>query len=305
MKHITNQQIQSLAISPATCLDWIKESFSIKGQAQLPAKMSVHPRGNDFITTMPCLLPAEYGVFGVKVVSRIKGQNPALKSELMLYDTTSGDLLALMDANWITTMRTGAVAALAIQTLGVKNCTEYSFIGLGNTAYATLQCLLNTIKTRTIHIRLMRYKDQAERCRDFFSHYKNVRLEIVDNIEDLVRDSQVIVSCITDADGLLVENTSLFSAGCLVVPVHTRGFQNCDLCFDKVFADDTDHVKGFKYFSQFQSFGELSDVLSGKIEGRKSDQERILSYNIGLGLHDVIFAKKIMQLINNGVTDKY
>ena len=28
-----------------------------------------------------------------------------------------------------------------------------------------------------------------------------------------------------------------------VIPVHTRGFQNCDLFFDKVFADDTDHVK--------------------------------------------------------------
>lgn len=299
MKRITNQQIQSLGLSPTTCVDWIKESFSIKSAAQLPAKMSVHPRGNDFITTMPCLLPNEYGVFGVKVVSRIKGQNPALNSELMLYDTTSGDLLALIDANWITTMRTGAVAALAIHTLGLKNCTEFSFIGLGNTAYATLQCLLDTINNRVIHIRLMRYKDQAERCRDHFLHYPNATFEIVDNIDDLVKDSQIIVSCITDADGLLVEDSSLFSAGCLVVPVHTRGFQNCDLCFDKVFADDTDHVKGFKYFSQFKSFGELSDVLSGETEGRISNQERILSYNIGLGLHDVLFAYKIMQRIND------
>lgn len=300
MKYITNQQIQSLALSPATCVDWIKESFSIKWLAQLPAKMSVHPRGNDFITTMPCLLPTEYGVFGVKVVSRIKGQNPALKSELMLFDTTSGDLLALMDANWITSMRTGAVATLAIHTLGVKNCTEFSFIGLGNTAYATLQCLLDTIDNRVLRIRLMRYKDQAERCRDYFSDYPNAKFEIVDSMENLVRDSQVIVSCITDADGLLVEDSSLFSAGCLVVPVHTRGFQNCDLCFDKVFADDTNHVKGFKYFSQFKSFGELSDVLKGKIAGRENGEERILSYNIGLGLHDVLFAYKIMQLINNG-----
>lgn len=299
MRQITDQQIRSLAISPALCVEWIKESFSIKEHAQLPAKISVHPQGNDFITTMPCLLPAEYGIFGVKIVSRIKGQKPALKSEMMLFDASNGKLLTLVDADWITTMRTGAVAALAIHALGVESCTEFSFVGLGNTAYATIQCLLDTIVNRTIHFRLKRYKDQAERCRDYFSGYPNATFEIVDSMEELVRDSQVIVSCITDADGLLVEDSSLFAPGCLVVPVHTRGFQNCDTCFDKVFADDTNHVKGFKYFSQFKTFGELSDVLSGKIVGRENSQERILSYNIGLGLHDVLFAYKIMQLINN------
>ncbi len=304
MRQITDQQIRSLAISPAICVEWVKESFSIKEYAQLPAKISVHPQGNDFITTMPCLLPTEYGIFGVKIVSRIKGQKPALKSEMMLFDASNGKLLTLMDADWITSMRTGAVAALAIHTLGIENCTEFSFIGLGNTAYATIQCLLDTIDNRTIHFRLKRYKDQAERCRDYFSGYPNATFEIVDSMEELVRDSQVIVSCITDADGLLVEDSSLFAPGCLVVPVHTRGFQNCDTCFDKVFADDTNHVKGFKYFSQFKSFGELSDVLSSKIAGRENNQERILSYNIGVGLHDVLFAYKIMKLINNGVTHR-
>lgn len=106
-----------------------------------------------------------------------------------------------------------------------------------------------------------------------------------------------MVSCITDADGLLVEDVNLFKSGVLVVPVHTRGFQNCDLVFDKVFADDEGHVKGFKYFDRFRKFGELSDVLSGKIEGRSSNEERILSYNIGLGLHDVYFAYKIIENI--------
>ena len=82
------------------------------------------------------------------------------------------------------------------------------------------------------------------------------------------------------------------------MPVHTRGFQNCDTIFDKVFGDDTDHVRDFRYFSQFRKFGEISDVLSGELPGRENDQERILSYNIGLGLHDVYFASKIEQLLN-------
>ena len=71
------------------------------------------------------------------------------------------------------------------------------------------------------------------------------------------------------------------------------GFQNCDLFFDKVYGDDTDHVKGFRYFSQFKQYAELEDVLSSRTAGRENDHERILSYNIGLGLHDILFASKI------------
>lgn len=71
---------------------------------------------------------------------------------------------------------------------------------------------------------------------------------------------------------------------------------NCDLFFDKVYADDTDHVKHFKYFNQFKRFAEVSDVLNGAAEGRQSDSERILVYNIGLSMHDIYFAAKIYQL---------
>ena len=57
MKIISQQQIRALNISPATCVDWIKESFAIKKMAELPAKISVHPEDGEFFTSMPCLLP--------------------------------------------------------------------------------------------------------------------------------------------------------------------------------------------------------------------------------------------------------
>lgn len=125
-------------------------------------------------------------------------------------------------------------------------------------------------------VRLKRYKDHAEKVIERYGDLDNITFEISDTMEELVEGADVIVSCITDADGLLVENTDLFKPGVLVVPVHTRGFQNCDLVFDKVFADDEGHVKGFKYFSSFRKFGEIGDVLAGKIPGRES--ERSASY---------------------------
>lgn len=293
MKHITNEDIINLNISPEQCVEWVRDAFILKSECQLPAKMSVHPTGNDFFTTMPCLLPSEYRRFGAKVVSRIVGRVPALKSDMMLFDSQSGELLAIVDCDWITAMRTGAVATLAIKTLRKSQASEYAFIGLGSTARATLTCLLNSCADEHLNIRLFRYKDQAERIQEEYGHYKNASFTIVDTTTELVKGADVVVSCITDASGLLVEDESLFKPGVLVVPVHTRGFQNCDTTFDKVFADDTDHVKGFKYFSEFREFHQLEEVLKGDVTGRANDSERILSYNIGLGLHDVLYASRI------------
>ena len=293
MQIITSQQIESLKISPVQCVEWVREAFLMKNRCQLPAKISVHPQGNDFFTTMPCLLPEEYNRFGVKVVSRINGKQPALKSDLMLFNSKNGELVALVDCDWITAMRTGAVATLAIQTFRSSTAKQYAFIGLGSTARATLKCLLESETDKMHRIKLFRYKNQADKIVDEFSSYTNACFEIVNSMEELAMGSDVIVSCITDAQGLLIEDLNLFKPGVLVVPVHTRGFQNCDMVFDKVFADDTAHVQGFRYFTQFREYHEIGDVLSGRAKGRTSDKERILSYNIGLGLHDVLFAGKI------------
>lgn len=297
MKVITSDQISALNISPETCVEWVRESFLMKEMCQLPPKISIHPRGNDFINTMPCLLPEEYHTFGCKVVSRIKGNHPALKSDMMIFDTLSGEMEALVNADWITAMRTGAVAALAINTLRKNESNVYSFVGLGAMAHATLDCLLATNHESNATIRLKRYKDQAEKTIEKYSDFSNINFEIVETMEDLVYGSDVVVSAITDADGMLVEDTNLFKPGVLLVPVHTRGFQNCDTVFDRVIADDEGHVKGFRYFNEFKNFGELSDVLSEKDSGRTSDNERIISYNIGLGLHDVVFGAKILKMI--------
>lgn len=296
MKIITEEDILKLNISPSQSIDWVKEAFSLKSRSQLPPKISLHPQGNDFFNTMPCILPPEYHTFGCKVVSRVEGQHPALNSEMMVFDTKTGKMTALVNTDWITTRRTGAVAALAIQTFQNSHANIYSFIGLGAIGQSVLECFLEINQGRGITIRLKRYKDHAEKTIDRFSkNNPNVKFVIADTLEDLVKDSDVIVSSITYADGILVDNINLFKPGVLVVPVHTRGFQNCDTVFDKVFADDEGHVKGFKYFSQFKKFGEIGDVLSRNIPGRENDEERILSYNIGLGLHDIYFVSQILQ----------
>lgn len=300
MKFITDTEIRALDISPLQCIGWVRDAFLMKHRCQLPPKISLHPRGYDFINTMPCLLPEEYHRFGCKIISRVEGSQPALKSDIVVTDSSTGETLAILNGNWITAMRTGAVAALAVNTLCRNGAKVYGLVGLGVTGHATLQCLLDLRREKGMVIRLKRYKDHAEKTvEEFAPRYPEVVFEIADTMEELVQDADVIISCITSADGLLVEDISLFKPGVLIVPVHTRGFQNCDTVFDKVFADDEGHVKEFRYFKEFREFGELGDVLSGKIPGRTNDNERILSYNIGLGLHDIFFATKVLDLLNS------
>lgn len=295
MKYISNSEIRALGISPIECIDWVRQSFGMKYDAQLPPKKSVHPQGIDFFTSMPCLLPAQCDSYGVKVVSRISGRKPALKSDLLLYKASTGELLSLMEADWITQMRTGAVAALAIETLQKTNASIYSFIGLGSTADATMACLQAILPVdRPYTIRLKRYKDQAERFARKWTK-SNYTFVIVDTNEQLLNNCDVLVSAVTEMPDLFCADDTKFPKGVLLVPIHTRGFQNCDLFFDHIFADDKGHVEGFKYFSHFKEFNELSEVLLGKVTGRDNDEQRIIAYNIGLGLHDVLFASKLYE----------
>ena len=295
---ISHADILALHISPSVCMEGIEESFRIKSQAQLKPKISLHPQGDDFFNTMPCMLPSSIGRFAVKEVRRIAGQVPSLSSEIMLYDSHTGRLLALLDGDWITTMRTGAVAALAVRMFEHKGNTTYSFIGLGNTARATALCILAGHKEGPVTFRLLRYKDQAEDFKKRFSEYPQLCFEDVDSPEQLIGGADVVLSCLTAAPSLICPDDSLYRKGVVVVPVHTRGFQNCDLFFDKVFGDDKGHIEGFRYFSRFHSFAEMSDVMTGNCPGRESDDERILCYNIGLGLHDALFASRIYDMMD-------
>lgn len=146
---------------------------------------------------------------------------------------------------------------------------------------------------------MLRYKDQAKQFIEHFSNLNNFHFTIADSTEELFEKADVIISCITQANGLFINDVNVFKPGVLVVPVHTRGFQNCDTVFDKVVCDDVEHVKGFKYFNQFKNLTELGDILRGNKPGRQSEEERIIDYNIGLGLHDAYICSKVYDAVKS------
>lgn len=291
MKIITDDQVGALGITPAQCVEWVERSFKSKPDADMPVKISVHPFEDSFYTAMPCYHPA-VGKVGVKVISRVPGSVPSLKSKMMLFDAASGDMLALIDTNWITAMRTGAVAALAAKTF-VNDFAHASIgmVGMGVMGQATLDCLLAINPSVVIHI--LNHKDHVEKTR---ARHPEAEIYAADTKEELVANTSALISAVTVMhDQFLPEST--YPKGYTLIPVHVRGFQDCDLTFDKIFGDDTAHMRLWKNFTHYRQFAELSDVLLGKMPGRETVEERIISYNYGLGLHDLWYASRIFTML--------
>lgn len=128
---------------------------------------------------------------------------------------------------------------------------------------------------------------------------EDIEFQLCDTYDEVVKGSDVVVSAVTYAGSDFCTD-DCFDEGVLVVPVHTRGFGNCDLFFDKVFMDDEGHICKFRYFDRFRYKAEVSDVVRGDSPGRENDSERLLAYNVGIALYDVYYAKKIYDLISDG-----
>lgn len=299
---LTHEDILNLNLPPLDCYQWVKRMIAEKDRAILKPKISLKFGEYGFYNTMPCLLP-DMNTAGVKVVSRYIGRTPSLDAQLMLYNLEDGTLEAIMDANFITTIRTGAVATYTVELLAKEDFYEVGFIGLGNTARATFKVLSERYKGRDLKVKLKAHKNQHHEFIALFEKENpNIRFEVCESDVEVIQNSDVIISSVTYTDHNFAPD-SAYKEGCLVIPIHTRGFQNCDLFFDKVYADDKGHVQGFQYFDKFRTFAELSDIVTGKKSGRDSSSQRILAYNIGISIHDIFFASQIYQKVKGAKPD--
>lgn len=295
MKEISFKQIEDLCITPDECVDWARTVIKHKNDYVLPHKISIKYGNNCYFNTMPSYIP-EMNLFGAKVVSRIPTREPALQGDILLYNSVSGEMLAFMDGTWITAWRTAAVAAVTVDALKSPNAHSISIMGLGNIARAFVLCMDYIINHKNLNIKILAYKNQHELFIERFKNYSNIQFEVYQTAKELIQDSDVIVSCVTAKDDLFADEKD-FKSGVLVVPVMTRGFQNCDLAFDKIFCDDIPHISEFKYFKQYKSVTEMTDVLNNNSFVR-NEKERFLAYNIGISVQDIFYASKIIEKIN-------
>ena len=113
----------------------LEEVFRAKrdGAVEMPAKIGVHPRDDAFIHAMPAYLESADAV-GIKWVAGYPGNQdaglPYIHGLFVLTDAGTGAPLAVMDATWITEIRTAAASMLGIRALAERPVETLGILGL-------------------------------------------------------------------------------------------------------------------------------------------------------------------------------
>lgn len=281
-------------ITADSYFEWVNYALTNQSKFIMPKKTRINQEDGDYYACMPCMYADENLVCN-KMIGRhmLKPgeQRSVMMSDLLLYEADTGVLKAVMDVEYITTLRTGAAAAHSAIMYAKKDFKTVGLFGLGNIMFACMEVLMSQIKDREVTFKLYKHNNHEQRFMERFSKYENITFELCDTYEETVKDSDLIISAVTRATENFASD-ACYKEGVTVVPIMTLGFQNCDLFFDKVYTDEIEQIRGFKYFNEFKSCVNHTEVLNGNAKGRENDQERILVYNYGLAIHDLYFASQ-------------
>lgn len=302
---ISKEDIESLAITAKEKYDWVDTVLCKKQNYVLPVKTRMPLKETDYFNVMPCALPAE-NVLGLKVVTRNENRRERglsnIDGDILLYSYDDFLPIALMDGSLITTLRTAAVAVHSMfnftpkEVLDSPNLT-IAMVGLGNIGTEIGNQLFEFLSDRSEYIvKLFDYKDHADRFMKHFKDYTNIVFDKCSTYDELMRGSDVVFSSITYADSDFCQ-PSVYKNNCTIIPVHLRGFMECDRSFDQVITSDLESIKKFRYYGEIKNLSYVDDLIAkrNRNEDLHLGNQRII-YNLGLAVHDLYYAKKIYDL---------
>ena len=302
MKVISLADIKEQHIEYEKFVGWIDYPLRHREDFIFPTKGRMNMEGSDYLNTMPCALPDE-NVMGVKLINRnekrrLNGLN--LDSQILLYSYDKCELRAVMDGNYITTVRTAAVAVHTIMNM-VDEFQVVSMIGLGNIMNAIGEMWFPMFD-RPVVIRVMNYKDQASNYIRRFQKYSNITFEVCNSYEELMDRAELVISAVSYTENDFCE-PELYKKGCTIIPIHLRGFMECDRSFDNIVVSDMVRAKGFKYYDLMKKVTYTDDILNGSKKVRDNPDDRVIVYNLGLAITDIWFAHKLYNELQNCIDD--
>jgi len=278
------------------------------GQAVQPAQQLVEfPKGaGDFINYLGVL--AEDGVYGVKTSPYIvREQGPLVTAWTLLMSMQTGEPLLLCDAGELTTARTAATTAVAVDALAPLNANRLAIIGSGKVALAHLHYVKGLRDWESIHLFSPNLSDLSPEA---VAQIKSLdpRLTLVDTREAAVQDADVIMLC-TSSAGPVIDPSSLTKPA-LITSISTNAPRAHEvppqsLNDMQVFCDyrpTTPGSAGEMLIAGEQHgwdasaiVGDLPDLISEKVQ-RPGYDRHVFFRSIGLGLEDIALANAIYHL---------
>ncbi|VEF08956.1 ornithine cyclodeaminase [Pseudomonas fluorescens] len=277
------------------------------GNAVQPAQQLVEfPQGaGDFINYLGVL--AEDGVYGVKTSPYIVREQGALVTAwTLLMSMRTGQPLLLCDAGELTTARTAATTAVAVDALAPVNARRLAIIGSGKVAQAHLHYVKSLRDWRSISMYSPSLSADAQTQALLKAITPN--LKITDSRETALADADVIMLC-TSSAGPVIDPVEL-SKPALITSISTNApraheVPPASLNNMQVFCDYRLTTPGSAGemliaaeqhgWSQDSIVGDLADLLSEKVQ-RPGYDRHVFFRSIGLGLEDIALANAVYHL---------
>lgn len=255
-------------------------------------------------------MPAYIGpmdVAGIKVVGGYDGNKalglPYIKANLLVTDSRTGVLRALVSGDYINDIRTGAQPAVMAKVLAAKT-DVVTIIGTGLMGYTSLLCM-----SKVLDMKEIRVCDISEEAMDrFIARFPDAPFKFVKckNNEEGCRGADIVIT-VTNANADLVEEPWL-KEGSLVMTMGSFRETSFDVVrkADKIAVDQVGQSLHRGNVKELAEMGEIDEnsfdiivpeVLAGKAKGRTNDKDRIYAQIIGTGMLDVACAGLVLEKI--------
>lgn len=249
---------------------------------------------------------ADYlGVVGWKAYTTTKSGARFLTG---LYSSATGEPLALIEADYLGQLRTGAASGVATEHMARPDARVVGLFGAGSQARTQLKAVTTVRRIELVEV----YSRDEERCRQFcelMSEWCNTRV-IPSRVPDDVAAEKDIVICATSA------RTPVFEGKVLEDGTHLNVIGSNDLSraeidvatiqrADTIVCDSLaqcrleagDFVQALEEGAvDWSHMHELADVVSDRETGRKTAESVTLFKSVGLAIEDVALAVRLLEL---------
>lgn len=263
------------------------------------------------------------GVYGLKLVSWF-GNNtsqglPALHGTTLLFNGTTGEPIGLLDAEYVTGMRTGAAGAIGAKYFAKKDAQTLLMVGAGHQALFQISAALTAIpglQTVRVHDPLSAPAARAfcaglpDRLVQYVGarRVQQVELIAVDDLRTAVGISDVIITATPSRSPLIQQEWVRPGTHLSCIGADMKGKQEIDenlFAHARVYVDDIGQAlsvgeceipyeKGILTVDKVVA--EIGQVICGLAEGRRDDEEVTIFDSTGIALQDIMVSKMVLDL---------
>ena len=167
VRYLSRADVEAVRLTGAEVIEILAAAFRAKldGAVEMPPKIGVHPRDDAFIHAMPAYLSSTDAV-GIKWVAGYPDNHrlglPYIHGLFVLSEAATGRPVAVMDATWITEVRTAAASMLGIRALAERPVEAVGIIGCGRQGHVHVELARQAFPTLRRATLLDRDPERAE-----------------------------------------------------------------------------------------------------------------------------------------------